>query len=311
MTLKYLITGATGGLGEQVLNYFVAHVSRSEFAAASSNASNRARFEDRGIAFRHVNYEDEDSLNSGLLDVENLLFVSTNVFDNEKRDKQHHGLINAAKRAGVKHVWYTSLAFGGLSNESKAAVQQVHLITEKLLKESGLTYTSIREGVYTEAFPVFLNWYPSSTTVTLPADGEVAFTRRAELGEATARIMIRGGYENQIVLFTAEETITSKEIVDVINETTGRQVKFEIVSPEEYARVNGTNDQGGKPHAFFQMVATWWADIANGELRTTNGLLREILGREPTKPRDAFRQILTENRDYTWHQNHVGFSTPQ
>jgi hypothetical protein len=104
MTLKYLITGATGGLGEQVLNYFVAHVPASEFAAASSNASNRARFEDRGIAFRHVNYDDQQSLDTGLLDVENLLFVSTNTFDNERRDKQHRQLVDAAKKAGVKHV---------------------------------------------------------------------------------------------------------------------------------------------------------------------------------------------------------------
>jgi uncharacterized protein YbjT (DUF2867 family) len=104
MTLKYLITGATGGLGEQVLNYFVAHVPGSEFAAASSNPSNRARFEDRGIAFRHVNYDDQQSLDTGLYDVENLLFVSTNTFDNERRDKQHRQLVDAAKKAGVKHV---------------------------------------------------------------------------------------------------------------------------------------------------------------------------------------------------------------
>ncbi|KAL4781377.1 hypothetical protein BJX76DRAFT_18066 [Aspergillus varians] len=305
MTLKYLLTGATGGLGEQVLNYFVSQVPKTEYAAASSNDKNRTRFEDRGIAFRHVNYDDRESLESGLRDVENLLFVSTNVFDNERRDKQHRRLINAAKKAGVKHVWYTSLAFGGFSDTSKAAVQQVHLITEKLLKESGVTYTSIREGVYTEAFPVFMNWYPDSPTVRLPADGEVAYTRRAELGEATARIMLRGGYENQIVLFTAEETITSREVVDIINETTGRQVKFEIVSPEEYARVSSSNDQGRKPKAFFEMVATWWEDIAKGELATTHGLMRDILGREPTKPRDALREIMTENRDYTWHQNYA------
>ncbi|KAL2870401.1 putative NmrA-like family protein [Aspergillus lucknowensis] len=305
MTLKYLITGATGGLGEQVLNYFVAHVPASEFAAASSNASNRARFEDRGIAFRHVNYDDQESLDLGLHDVENLLFVSTNVFDIQRRHKQHQRLIDAAKKAGIKHVWYTSLAFGGFSDDSKAAVQQAHLLTERSLKESGLTYTSIREGAYAEAFPVFLNWYPDSTIVRLPADGDIAFTRRAELAEATARIILKGGYNNQIVLFTSGETITAKEIVDVINETSGRHVKFEIVSPEEYIRANGTNDQGGKPKAFFEMVATWWADIAKGELCTTHDLMREILGREPTKPREAVRGLLTENRDYTWHQNHV------
>ncbi|KAL2858054.1 hypothetical protein BJY01DRAFT_201840 [Aspergillus pseudoustus] len=305
MTLKYLITGATGGLGEQALNYFVANVPASEFAAASSNPSNRARFEERGIAFRHVNYDDKESLETGLRDVENLLFVSTNVFDNARRDKQHQRLVDAAKKTGVKHVWYTSLAFGGFSDDSKAAVQQSHLITEKLLKESGVTYTSIREGVYTEAFPVFLNWYPDSTTVTLPADGEIALTRRGELGEATARLMIQGGHEKEIVLLTAGETITAKEIVEIINETTGRQVKFEIVSPEEYVRVHGANDQGGKPREFFEMVSTWWADIAYGELRTTHGLMREVLGREPTSPREALRQLLTEDRDFTWHQNYV------
>ncbi|RDW81243.1 putative NmrA-like family protein [Aspergillus mulundensis] len=304
MTLKYLITGATGGLGEQVLNYFLNHVSASEYAAASSRASNRARFEDRGIAFRHVDYDDQESLDSGLRDVDNLLFVSSNTFDNDRRDKQHWRLIDAAKRAGVKHVWYTSLAFGGFSDDSKAAVQQAHLTTERLLKESGITYTSIREGVYTEAFPVFMNWYPDSTAVTLPADGEIAYTRRAELGEATARIMLRGGYENQIVLFTAEETITAKEVVDIINETTKRAVKFEIVSPEEYVRVNSASDQGRKPRAFFEMVSTWWEDIAKGELRTTHPLMREVLGRAPTRPRDALRAILTENPDYTWHQNY-------
>ncbi|KAL4978701.1 hypothetical protein BDW66DRAFT_129411 [Aspergillus desertorum] len=304
MTLKYLITGATGGLGKQVLRYFVDHVPASEYAAASSRASNRAHFENRGIAFRHVNYDDPESLDSGLHDVENLLFVSTNVFDNERRDKQHRRLIDAAKRAGVKHVWYTSLAFGGFSDNSKAAVQQVHLITERLLKESGLTYTSIREGVYAEAFPVFMNWYPDSITVTLPADGEIAYTRREELGEATARIMLKGGYENQIVLFTAEGTVTAKEVVDIINETTKQQVKFEVVSPQEYVRINSTNDRGGKPRAFFEMVSTWWEEIAKGELRTTNPLMREILGRAPTKPQDALRALLTENPDYTWHQNY-------
>ncbi|KAL4936164.1 hypothetical protein BDV06DRAFT_205548 [Aspergillus oleicola] len=305
MSLKYLITGATGGLGEQVLNYFIANVPASEFAAASSNPLNRARFEDRGIAFRHVDYDDEESLGSGLKDVDNLLFVSTNVFDNERRKRQHRRLIDAAKRAGVKHTWYTSLAFGGFSNDSKAAVQQVHLITEKMLKESGLSYTSIREGVYTEAFPVFMNWYPDSKAVMLPADGEIAYTRRSELGEATARLMIKGGYENATVLLTAEETITSKEIVDIINETTDRQVDFRLVSHEEYVRVNSRNDKGGKPEVFFESVSSWWEDIAQGALRTTNPLMREILGREPTKPRDALREILNENPGYTWHQNYV------
>lgn len=106
MSLKYLITGATGGLGAEVLNYFINNVPTSQFAAASSKESNRKQFEDRGLAFRVVNYDDKESLKRSLTGVENLLFVSTNVFDNERRAKQHENVVEAAKRAGVGHVSY-------------------------------------------------------------------------------------------------------------------------------------------------------------------------------------------------------------
>lgn len=69
---------------------------------------------------------------------------------------------------------------------------------------SGLTYTSIRERIYAEAFPIFLNWHPDTMELTLPADGEVAYTLREDLSEATAHIMTPGGYEDQTVMFTAK-----------------------------------------------------------------------------------------------------------
>ncbi|KAE8139822.1 hypothetical protein BDV38DRAFT_291103 [Aspergillus pseudotamarii] len=297
MTLKYLITGATGGLGKQVLNYFTANVPLSEFAVASSSAANKSIFENCGIAFRHVNYDDPQSLEAGLRDVENLLFVSTG---DKHRGEQHANVIEAAKNAEVKHIWYTSLAFGGFQDTSKAPVMQDHLLTERLLKESGLTYTSIREGVYAECFTIFLDWYAErSGTITLPADGEVAYTSRAELGEATARIMINGGYENQVVLFTAGETITAREIVDIINETTDRQIKLDLVSREECLRA-WMRDPRDKPREHFEMIATVWDEIVRGALRTTHPLLREILGREPTKPRDFVRRLLEEDRNYVF-----------
>jgi hypothetical protein len=156
MTVKYLITGATGGLGSQVLAHLAASVPHSSLVAASSKESNRAQFEAQGIAFRVTNFDDPASLKAAFDGVENLFFVSTNTFDNERRTKQHWNVVEAAKKTGVKHVcfhtilfflmfimlmrivqtWYTSLAFGGLRSDSKMAVQQAHLETEKMLEKS-------------------------------------------------------------------------------------------------------------------------------------------------------------------------------
>ncbi|PWY89062.1 NAD(P)-binding protein [Aspergillus heteromorphus CBS 117.55] len=305
MTLKFLLTGATGGLGAQVLEYFTAHVPSSDYAAASSRAENARAFTDRGINFRQVNYDDVRTLDESFAGVENLFFVSTSTFDNVRRRIQHQNVVDAAKRAGVKHVWYTSLAFGGFKSDSGAAVQQVHYMTEGMLEESGVVYTSIREGVYTEAFPLFLNWFPENKKILLPADGGVAFTRRSELGEATAKLILKGGHENEIVLLTAQASITFQEIVQIINETTGRDVQLELVAPETYIEVNGANDPGKKPAAFFEKLISWYEGISKGDASTTDGLMADVLGREPTPASRAIRDLLHDNPDYTWHQNYA------
>jgi uncharacterized protein YbjT (DUF2867 family) len=104
MTLKYLITGATGGLGAGVLSYLVANLPASDYTAASSREESRKQFEDRGIAFRLASYDDPQTLEAAFEDVENLFFVSTNTFDVEKRRRQHQNFVNAAKKMNVKHV---------------------------------------------------------------------------------------------------------------------------------------------------------------------------------------------------------------
>lgn len=133
----------------------------------------------------------------------------------------------------------------------------------------------------------------------------MALTLRHELGEATARLMISGGHDNEIVLLTAQETIRPSEIVDVINKTTGRQVQFELVSGDEYVRKNGANDLGSKPKTFFEMTRSWWESIEEGDLKTTHPLMSEVLGREPVGASQAIRDLLTKNRDFTWHQNYI------
>ncbi|GFN12540.1 putative NmrA-like family protein [Aspergillus tubingensis] len=312
MPLTYLLTGSTGGLGSLVLDYFTSHFPPAQepthgvsYAASSSNPSNSDRFTSKGIPFRTVNYDDPSTLDIAFKDVDNLFFVSTNTFDVEKRRRQHLNVVEAAKRNGVKHVWYTSLAFGGLESDSKAAVQQAHYMTEDMLKESGVNYTSIREGFYTEAFPVFINWYPQSTTLYLPSSsGKIAFTLRSELGEATAKLMLKGGHDKEIVLLTASEPVSVQDIVDVINNTTDREVKIEIVDPETYVRLNAENDIGGKAEGFFRQLVGWFESIENGEAGFTDGLMGEVLGREPVTPREAVRGLLSRERDYTWHQNY-------
>ena len=119
MTLKYLITGATGGLGGGVLQQISKHVPKSNIAASSSRPDVAERFKNSGMQFRHADYQDRASLENAFAGVEKLLFVSANAYDNEARNQQHRNVIEAAKSAGVGHV--CEIISGSLGARLKAA----------------------------------------------------------------------------------------------------------------------------------------------------------------------------------------------
>lgn len=91
-------------------------------------------------------------------------------------NQAHRAAIDAAIRSGVKHIFYTSLGFAGnLTDDSVAHVMGAHLQTERYLSQlNKITYTSIREGLYSESFPLYLGWFSlqnPADEITIPHPG--------------------------------------------------------------------------------------------------------------------------------------------
>lgn len=117
--------------------------------------------------------------------------------------------------------------------------------------------------------------------------------------------MLSGGYKNETVLLTAGETITAREIVDTINQLTGRKLDLQFVSEKEFLAYHTEHDKGRKPRAIFEILASWWRAVARGELKTTDELMGRLLGRKPLTPEDAVKRLLQNGGDHTWHQNYA------
>lgn len=147
-----------------------------------------------GVEIRRGDYSDPASLDAAFAGADKLLLVSYPSIAYEIRVQQHKSAIDAAKRAGVSHVYYTSLAF---ASDSVAAVMRAHIDTERYLKESGLTYTVLREGIYSESYPLYLGFFDQASgqeEVVVPhSDGPIAWVNREDLGEGTAKIMVQVG----------------------------------------------------------------------------------------------------------------------
>ena len=183
-----------------------------------------------------------------------------------------------------------------------------HLATEAMLRTSGLRFTSVREGPYAEAFPLFLDWYPGTEVVQLPGNGPMAFASRPELGEGTAMLMLSGTLDSQeVVLLSGPRALTLSEVTKIVAEETGRPLRMEIVEGgEEYVRRKAEGDVGQKSELFFRTRLSWYEGIAKGDGATVSGTLKEVLGREPRDPAEVIRGLLRESKgEYVWHQNYM------
>ena len=166
-------------------------------------------------------------------------------------------------------------------------------------------YTSVREGIYAEAFPLFLNYYPASDILRLPADGPVAYAFRTELAEATANLMMRGGYEKETVLLTGPKAVTLADLVQTIKDVTDRDIVVVKLPFEKYTKESTENDEGGKSEWWFEKRISWYEGAAKGDGKATDPLMEQWLGRTPKDGTEVVRDVLTTNPNYTWHQNYT------
>lgn len=324
----FLLTGVTGGLGAKILSSMLQthSIAPSSLIATSrrNDPSLRSHYESIGLQFRVADYNSPSTLLSAFQNIENLLFMSSSTRDSAVRDKEHANVVEAAKAAGVKKVWYVSLAFGGFGDGSKIGFQQAHYATEALLKNSGLDFVSLRAGVYSDAFPLFLNWYPESTEVLMPkilpkgvGESRIAFTSREELGEGIATLLAKGldaftsirpRGEKRIVLLTAMQTNSLVDLVGAINKGRGTRIPVRELEAEEWIEEEAQGDLGGKGRAWFEARLVFVQGVCDGDAETTDPALKILLGREPEIGVQTVERLVREDKEYRWHQNHVGES---
>ncbi|HBC1010046.1 TPA: SDR family oxidoreductase [Escherichia coli] len=176
------ITGATGQLGHYVIESLMKTVPASQIVAIVRNPAKAQALTAQGITVRQADYGDEAALTSALQGVEKLLLISSSEVG--QRAPQHRNVINAAKAAGVKFIAYTSLLH---ADKSPLGLADEHIETEKMLADSGIVYTLLRNGWYSENYlasaPAALE---HGVFIGAAGDGKIASATRADYAVAAA-----------------------------------------------------------------------------------------------------------------------------
>ena len=276
-----MVTGATGPLGSAVVDSLLKKTASAGVVALVRDPQKATGLTAKGVEVRAGDYGDAAALALAFRGIDTLYFVSGN--DIAHRMTQHENVVRAAREAGVRQVVYTSFQRRDETDASPIAfVAQSHLGTERLLKTSGLIYTILQHGIYTDMIPVFAGPQLLETkTLYQPAgDGRTAFAVRTDLAEAGANVLIdtTGRYDNKILVLTGAEAVSYAEVAGIISGVTGLSIGYYSPSPEEFTE---TMTAAGVPAEIIGLVAGFATAMKIGEFDQATGDLEQVLGRPP------------------------------
>ena len=205
----------------------------------------------------------------------------------QDRAAQHINVLHAAKEAGVQHLVYTSVV---QADKRLMDLAHDHAETEQAIKESGLTYTILRNTFYTEFLPLFLGNALESGQWYFPSNGQKAnFALRTDMAEATANLLAEADkHRNKTYEITSDQALTLSEVATLLSEATGKTITYTDVPVEAY---KDQLVQAGLPMGMVMMTTGIATGFSNGALDYTDGTMETLLGRKPTAIQTFMQQF--------------------
>lgn len=269
-----LITGATGHLGTAVVANLLKQVQANQISILVRDEVKGRFLKDKRINIKVGNYHDKESLLNAMVGIDKVLLISSSDFNDRLR--QHKNVVDAAKKAGIAHIFYTGVAIKDINKSAVKPLLFDHFQTEEHIKASGLTYTFLRNNLYFETIPMFTGENVLDTGIFFPAgEGRVAFASRTDLGAVIATILGGDGHDNKTYSLSGSNTYSFKEIAEEMALLSKKAVTY--ISPEKQVYEDALR-QMGLPEHVVHMSTLFATAIKNNDFDCSSDALEHFLG---------------------------------
>ncbi|EPI7968123.1 SDR family oxidoreductase [Cronobacter sakazakii] len=279
------ITGATGQLGQRVIDTLLNTVAAQEIVAIVRNPAKAAALSAKGVQVRAADYNDAAALTAALAGVEKLLLISSSEIG--QRATQHRNVIDAAKTAGVKLIAYTSLLH---ADRSPLGLAEEHVATEKMLADAGIPYVLLRNGWYTENYlasvPPALE---HGVFIGSAGDGKIASASRQDYAEAAVKVLTLDNQAGRVYELAGDHAWTLRDLTALLSKETGKTVAYQNLSEADFA---AALTGAGLPEGFAKLLADSDIGASKGGLFDDSHQLSALISRPTTSLEASLRESL-------------------
>ncbi|MDX5577511.1 SDR family oxidoreductase [Streptomyces griseus] len=284
--MSIVVTGATGALGRLVVDTLLTTVPAGEVVAVVRDKEKAAALAARGVELRIADYSRPETLAGAFRSGDRVLLISGSEVG--RRVAQHAAVIDAAKAAGVAQLAYTGILGGP---DADFTLADEHRATEQLILDSGLPYTFLRNGWYTENYTANLAPVLAHHAVVANAgDGRIASASRADYAAAAAAVLTGDGHLNTAYELSGDTAWSLAEYAALLSELTGEEIAYQNVPAATHQEVLVG---AGLPEGFAAILVDVDEAIGRGRLAGTSGDLARLIGRPTTPLAETVRAALS------------------
>lgn len=279
--MTYGITGASGQLGSSALRHLLTRVPASEVIAVTRTPARLQEFTDRGVRVRSGDFRDAAGLTGALEGVDRLLLIPMPDLTPGVRPPLHRVGIEAARKAGVRHVVYVSSV--GARPAASDDILNTHFETEQALIASGLAWTFLRMGPYADFLVDPMKAALASGAHASLAGAPSSAVVRDDLGAAAAGLLGSAGHAGLTYHATGPVSLTAAEFASAVGAAFGKSVSHTAITSEQ---LRAGLTAAGLPAPVVDLLARFQEASAAGLFDVVTHDVERLSGRRAQSPVD-------------------------
>ncbi|WP_349673109.1 NmrA family NAD(P)-binding protein [Lacrimispora sp.] len=316
--MRYIVTGCDGKLGGRVAEIMLSKVNPTELTFTCPyierlEPEKKRKWELSGVKVEQANYDSIEEMTKAF-EGGDRIFIVSGLTIGETRVRQHSNVVEAAIQAGVNHITYTSFLGASDPAYEHVYVTPDHTATEAYIQkrheETGVDYSFMQDNLYLENYlttSVMLALMSGNKWYTTAGEGKATYIPKDDVARVAAALLLGKGENGKTYKICGSESISQRDIVDIINELSGKNIEYCPVSHQEFfeyldsmhipREATGDYSRSPVPWCGNDMV-TNEGSIAEGLMNVSSNDVELVTGKKPLTAKE-----LAKNYSYIWEKN--------
>jgi NAD(P)H dehydrogenase (quinone) len=277
--MKLGITGAGGQMGKALVRHARARTEAGNLVAITRDPAKV----DADVETRAGDFNNPATLEAAFHGLDRLVIIPTGDLAPGVRTKQHAGAIDAAVKAGVKHVTYISTVS---PRPGDNVLFESHFATEQKLIGSGLAWTILRMSVYADALVDSAKRSIAAGAYAAVPGAPAAYVTRDDIAATAAGILTSDEHAGITYHATGPKSVTHAEIAEMLTKITGKPVPLTPITAEQQKAGLAA---AGLPPFLVDGIAGFYAAARAGAFDLVTGDVARLTG----KPAESLEAFLT------------------